>query len=326
MNWREMTRNYVLKAEMTALMGILNTMNLRNLFQGKREKYREPIDKGDKQALFGLLEVLAEDKTYSTFLFPAIPGRESAPNFYIPGENDTPEEGEKWKAIYIIFSSVRVGNTLLNLDNIGEKGRNQWRQKLHSENPAQFYKEIRGEFELFSRNFGPFFTSLLAFGYFIAKVRNELAKKKGIRGSYGLSDFIDDLYEEYGFRRDTTLVVVSGGPREKKEVHYLSSLVPLTSRWFSGFVENREERPALLTFIDSLSNVKGTKRYELASSLREKLSYYLLRYGRINSETLDSLVELRVEDTLASASRSKKGGSGSNVYGIMSARDFFSYL
>jgi len=326
MSWKEMTKDYVMNAPIESLRSILGTMNARNLFEGPRAGFKESIDKGNREAFYAFLEELAGEENYSTFLFPAIQQRESAPNFYVPGENDIASENEKWKSIYLIFSAVRVGNTLLNLDNVDDNARKHWRQKLHSENPAQFYSEVRTEFRLASRGFGPFFTSLLAYGYFIAKVRDEEVKSRKISGPYGLSEIILDLNRDYGFNRNSTLIIISGGPREKKKMYYFSSLVPLLSRWFEGFIEGRERTPAILSFVDAISATEGKATHDLAVDLREKLSYYLFRYNRVNGEVLGKLVELKVDTTLSSRGKRIKQGKAAKVYGLASAKEFFSYL
>ncbi|MEM4312118.1 MAG: hypothetical protein QXX95_06995 [Nitrososphaerales archaeon] len=230
-------------------------------------------------------------------------GKSSAPNFWMKGEKRGPDLQEGEKALYLLLSSVRFRNTLLNLDNIKEEGRKKFREYLVTEADNPLIRIVR-ELGLWSRNVGPFYLSLIAICYWLYKIKMNL--KKSFR----------ELMTDWGFDDDTTLLIFELG-KKKKEVHYFSRISNFILRWFEGYFEMEKELPPLLTFLESLTRVTSKKiNPEFVVEIREKLVFHLLKYHEINGELLSRLVNLKVEDSLSS----KK------VYGIVSASDFFAEL
>jgi hypothetical protein len=253
-----------------------------------------------------LLDLLDHFTTqYSTFAFPAILTEHSAPNFWFTGERKEPNKQEAWKMIYLLLSSVQVA--LMNLNNIGERGRTGWRRQLVSEDPHQFFNGIISELNIHSRRWGPFYTALLAISYFTHRVRRTMR-----RSELGLEVYLERLHRQFGIREDTTLIIFHLA-RQKKEVHYFCKLTTFVRKWFREYIEGKEMKPSLLTFIDTLTTTKNLK---VISPLREKLAYYLLKHNRINGDILTKLLDIKMHDSL----NSKKPS------GIYDAKQFFAKL
>ncbi len=315
-NCRTLLNSFAKKAELDQVRRILR--NIPNIGLGEREIYWERlVNKNDKSALFPLLETLvkSQEEGYSTLIFPTIISSGRAPNFYLAGEREAPQEEEAWKTLYLLLTSVQFRDTLLNLDNVAEEGRRDWRLKLMPESASASFKMIISELELRSRNIGPFFLSLLAIAYWVRRVKLSISGPSKSRGILQ-KEWIDKLKEKYGFRDDTVLVVFRMG-RGKKEVHYFGALSQFIIKWFKEYIEGGEQRQSLITFLDSLTSISSNRtNAELVSEVREKFVFHLLKYHEINGELLAQLVELRVQDTL----NSKK------PFGVMSAQDFFARL
>jgi hypothetical protein len=127
---------------------------------------------------------------------------------------------------------------------------------------------------------------------------------------------LDKLDREYKISDDTTLILFQLG-REKKEIHYFSKLTSFVRRWFKDYIERREDRPSLVTFLDSITTTSpSNKNLKLISSLREKLIFHLLKHNSINGELLSQLVTIRINDDMKSQ----------KPYGIFGAKQFFAKL
>jgi len=286
-----------------------------NIESRDRRPYLERLERNDRTALFPLLEALvakSQEEGYSTLIFPTIISRKRAPNFYFSGEKETPQEEEAWKVLYFLLSAVQLRDTLFNLDNVTEKGRMYWRLLLMPESAAASFKRIISELNLRSRNIGPFFLSLLVMAYWVRRVKLSISGPS--RSRIPLKELMDRL-KDHGFGDDTILVVFHIWGKEKKEVYYFTRLSQFINKWFKDYIEGREERPFLITFLDSLTSVSSTNA-ELVSEVREKFVFHLLKYHEISSELLAQLVELKVQDAL----NSKK------PFGVMGAQDFFARL
>jgi hypothetical protein len=318
-NWKELVKNLVIDQviELNQIEQILR--KIYNLGEGKRKPYWERfLERKDRDALLSLLEVLVNETSceggYSSMVFPAIIGRQSAPNFWLYGEKNAPTQEEAWKAVYLLLSSVPFGNILLNLDNIKDTGRKRWRGLIISESTKEFLRRTRSDLNLKCKNLGSFFLSLLAITYWVYKIK-EIAAQTG--KELMLEEFMREVRENYGFRDDTTLIVFQMGREKKKEIHYFSRLSSFIIKWFKDYIEGREKEPSLIKFLDSLTSISSKKiNSDLVSGTREKFVFDLLKYNEVNGELLSKLVELKVQDILGSKQR----------FGIMNAKDFYSRL
>ncbi|MDW8275660.1 MAG: hypothetical protein RMJ59_04680 [Candidatus Nitrosocaldus sp.] len=316
-DWKQLTKKFVDDEEITHMQNILKKLipNLKNLPSNLRIDYEDFMRRRDRKTLYNILEYLANQ--YSTFTVPAMITRSSASNFYLYGEKNAPNEQEGWKTVYMLFSAVPINNILMNLDSVKEEGRKAWRQQLVSEDPKQFYIGIRNSLDIKSKNWGTFFTSLVALSYFVYKTKNETNDR------LSLAEWSKILSERYGFNDDTTLIIYKLG-KEKKEVHYFSKITMIIQRWFNDYIEGREDKISLLRFLDSLTTTYSNKiNQDIVMELREKLAYYLLKYNIINGELLTKLIVMRVNDSLDTRARVM---THSKHHVIVNARQFFTKL
>lgn len=304
-DWSKLLKKLAEDEEITHLKKIL--LKLPNIDAGDRsESWRRFFSENDRQALKELLEKLVKAGEYSSQIFPAIVGKSSAPNFWLKGERSGPDLKEAEKALYLLLSSACFGNTLINLDNIKDAGRNEWRRFLITE-AGENQARIMRDLGVRSRSLGPFYLSLLTICYWLYQL-----KLKGIKGEEDLHQIMTD----WGIGEDTAIVIFEMG-RKKKEVHYFSRLSSFILKWFKGYFDVDEiAPPTLITFLDSLSRVSSDKNVDLVGEAREKLVFYLLKYHEMNGEVLSKLVQLKVQDAITS----KK------VSGVVRASEFFAGL
>ena len=136
------------------------------------------------------------------------------------------------------------------------------------------------------------------------------------KSGLGLEGYLDKLDKDYKINDSTTLILIQLG-REKKEIHYFSKLTSFIRRWFKDYIERREDRPTILTFLDSLTTTsQDSKNKKLVVSLREKMVFHLLKYNNINGKLLSQLVAIKNEDNL----------KAERPYGVAGAKQFFAKL
>jgi hypothetical protein len=316
-DWKQMVEALVLGQEQ---IGIAELQNNVGLLIGRREiprvlenSYNDFFQQNHRDSLMGVLDYCS-NTPYDTRLFPTIIGRVSGPNLWIEGERDKPSLQESWKSIYLLLSSINVNNILISIDNLSMEGRDAWRTQLQSENPLQFHHTITNELNIHSRftNWSPSFIVLLVVSYFVHRVRGQIGESE-----WGGERFTEILQQEFGFTDHTTLVVFSDFlGRQKKEVNYYSKLVSFINRWFGDFISGKEDRLSLLTFLDSVASVSSsTKKLRMMSSVREKLIFELLKFGKINGSLLSKLIDMRLQEDL-------KG----KQFQIAAARGFYKIL
>lgn len=309
-DWKQLTYDLITKeAQLSDLRSkFMRIIPVTNVPIELRSHYRRNNRRTD------ILKVIDDRSTeYSTQIFPAVLTRHRAPNFWLEGERSVPIQDEAWKSIYLLFSSVSVGNIFLNLDNVSKKGRIAWRNLLFSERgPSEFYRRMRDPpLNIHSQNWDQFFIAFLAIALFTSRIRERI-RKSGL----GLVEYLDKLNREYEINDSTTLILIQLG-REKKEIHYFSKLTSFIRRWFKDYIERKEDRPSIVTFLDSLTTTSSnSKNKRLVASLREKLVFHLLKYNDINGKLLSQLIAIKVEDNL----------KAERPYGIAYAKQFFAKL
>ena len=291
-HWKKQVKKLT-KRELEPVLHILTL--LPNVGTGERKKVWNQLNYGRKRnLLFPFIESLTKKQEYSSLFFPAVVGKPSAPNFWLPTERSKPQPEEVWQAAYLLLSSIQFNDVLINLDNIGEHGRSEWRRLLgKGRGKVQLLGRIRSELQLHSGNWGTFTVALAAIAYFVHKKETDGSGRKA-GGSLG--KYINKL-KEWGINDDTTLIVCQMGRREKHEIYYFGRLTPFIAKWFRSSVYGGNA-PPLISFVDSLTTL--SRRNKFVDKTREKLVFHLLNYGAINGETLAKLVEARVQDALDS--------------------------
>jgi hypothetical protein len=299
-DWKQMVEKFVLDEEQIEIAQLRNIIRLlinrREIPRALENSYDDFFQQNHRDSLMGILDYCSNTE-YDTRLFPTIIGRVSGPNLWIEGERDKPSPQESWKSIYLLLSSINVNNILINIDNLSMEGRGAWRTQLQSEDPLQFHHTITNELNIHSRftNWSPSFVALLVISYFVHRVRGQIGESE-----WGGERFTEILQQEYGFTDHTTLVVFNDLlGRQKKEVNYYSKLVSFINRWFGDFISGKEDRLSLLTFLDSVASASSsTKKLRMLSSVREKLIFELLKFGKINGSLLNKLIDMRLQEDL----------------------------
>jgi hypothetical protein len=119
-DWKQLTYDLITKEEQLPQLRskLTKIIPITNVQTELKSHYRRNNRRTD------IFKVIDDRSTqYSTQVFPAVLTRNRAPNFWLEGERSIPKQDEAWKAIYLLFSSVSVGNVFLNLDNVSKKGR-----------------------------------------------------------------------------------------------------------------------------------------------------------------------------------------------------------
>ena len=244
-----------------------------------------------------------EKGSYTVSFYPSVISFDQARNFYMNGErrpsNDIKDE--LWKSLYLMISGVYAGDTIVNLDNIDDEGRKMWRklftEEVYLKKITEKRLDLGLDIEKLSKELnlkmrfriGPLYLSLLLIGFFVKKLKE--AKNT-------VEDMLGTLESLWKFREDTLMVVYDIPLRKKKRMYYIPRVSSLITRFFRGFLEDPNlKTPPLLRYIDSLSMLTSSKKYDELEKIREAFTYYLLIHHKINGELLNKWILLKVEDS-----------------------------
>ncbi|MEM5882487.1 MAG: hypothetical protein QXS69_03440 [Candidatus Aenigmatarchaeota archaeon] len=266
---------------------------------------------------------VGEDKKYDASLIPTIISIDNAPNFYIGKES--PTEEEVYRFLYLIISGIYRGSYIVNLDNVNEKIRDNFRNYLINEKililPSE--KEEGGiDLRKMMNSMGikvipyldKFIYSFILLSSFVVWLRKVYFKKEEwIKKTREIG--VPSMLEEIGINEDVTLVVCYL-PKHKKEIYFFPRLKSLISKWYGDYLIGKEDSPFMVDFI--FSTYVSDKDYrELSSSLLNKFLYYFLN-GYVNGELLSKLINLKISYELKKKTK--------QIYGFSNARRFFSEL
>lgn len=291
--------------------------------KGKVKIHEKELEDNIRNIFKSIIErCVNEDKKYDASLIPTIISPELAPNFYLGKENPTLDE--VYKFLYLIISGIYNGEYVINLDNVDEKIRNDFKNYLINEKILIFPSDKeRGGIDIkkLMNNLGikvlpnlkEFIFSFLIICSFVSWIRKTSFVESWIKQAKGLE--IPSLLEELGIRDDVTLVIFYL-PRQKKEIYFIPKLKSFISKWYGDYLAGKEDYPFIVRFI--FSTYVSDKQYrKLSSSLLNKFLYYFLN-GHVNGELLDKLITLKISYELKQKRR--------KVYGFGEAKKFFSKL
>ncbi|MEM5847326.1 MAG: hypothetical protein QXE97_04540 [Candidatus Aenigmatarchaeota archaeon] len=294
------------------------------IIKGKMKVHESELENNMLHIFESLIEkCVREDKKYDASLIPTIISPDQAPNFYLGREN--PTEDEIYRFLYLIISGIYRGEYIVNLDNVDERVRSNFRKYLINEKLLIFPSDKeKGGIDLKKlmnaigikvvpplNEFIYSFILISSFVTWIKKESLEIENWKKQAEELG----IPSLLEKIGIRDDVALVICYL-PKQKKEMYFVPKLKSFISKWYGGYLTGREDYPFIVKFI--FSTYIPDKQYrELSSSLLNKFLYYFLN-GYVNGELLDKLINLKISYELKEKTR--------KVYGFSKAKEFFSKL
>ena len=276
--------------------------------------------------IFRAIEKIAEksmkDKEYSAAIIPTYISSGKARNFLFLGEEE-PTEDEIFSWFYLLFSSVRWGNYLINLINIDESLKENFRKRLIGSNIITSSGRVdMGEIKRLSGiNINiPSKSHIISFAFlnfFMAwhkrmKLIGEAENEFHFLG-------IDDLFAGWEITDETTLVLINtAGKGGKKEMYFIPKIKSFLYEWYNNFFDNPEIKyPPLGRFIFSLYIADRNYR-DKSSGLLNKFLYYLLR-GHVNGDLLDKLLLLKIDYELSPRQKEKR-------FGVLDTYEFFQSL
>jgi hypothetical protein len=304
------------------------------------EKLIQAIQRGEiadirKQGREKLIEKMSEifekmkddalkKKRYVAHIFPTIISPEQAPNFYIGKEIPTGEE--IYRFFYLIISGIYKGPYIINIDNVDEKIRNEFRNYLIREellilpgkkgegvNIKKILNDLGIQIALQLDKSNEFIYSFIIFSAFASWIKKMEERENLIKEieEFGLSSML----EKVGINDDATLIIFYI-PRQKKEMYAIPKIKNLLLTWYGDYLKGKEDYPSVVKFI--FSNYVSDKQYrELSASLLNKFLYYFLN-GYVNGELLNKLVNTKIYYELGKKSK--------GIYGFVKSRQFFARI
>lgn len=253
-----------------------------------------------------LLETIASqsmEEGFSSFTWPTMIQQS---NLQLKGEKN-PSEESIWKTLFLIYSSVKFGNYLVNLDNVSDNGRRWLWQTLVT---SKVVLHGRADLTPIGRSLKvsllysePFFNTLALLGFWAKKMYEERGKGESWQ------KYLQSRLPQLGWTENTSLIIY--GREEKGVYHSFPRLSNVVIYWLNPSMR-------LIEFLNSLVSRAGSKERELEGKEREKLVFYLFKYNHINGEILSKLIVMKSSRELSS-----KKGRAQDIYG---AREFFSKL
>jgi hypothetical protein len=310
----------------------------RILMPNKRKgKFIVTIDKNKKrlelkpEELEGKIEGICEfvvEKTliegYNALAVPFMISRDQAPNFSLFEEK--PKEDELWWWIYHLLTGIHFGSIVINLVNVSEEIRNEFREFLVSKkfvviggksglNTKEILSQVKvpAGIPLGEQEFILGFLFLTYFAIFWASRK----------GKESVEEFKKNL--ETTITSDASLFVFVL-PREKKRVYVFPRLNRLLINWYEDLFSLKEEEPPIpkISMFAFSFYIRDENYRDITCALLNKFFYYFLS-GHINGEILSKLVDIK---TVYELKGGIKGRIRSRFHGIpkKAAEFFFSKL
>jgi len=267
---------------------------------------------------------VSKKEGFDASVLPTMISIKQAPNFYI--EKEIPSEKEFYKWIFLLISGIYKGDYVINLENTPPKLIEEFREGLLNEKKIilrreEKLKESEGiDFQVFSQKLkikvhpgiSEILLGFLFISYFTAWIKEKEGEKtfENLIESLGLPKVI----EKVGITDGATLIIFALH-RDKKRVYYIPRIKNFIEKWYKEFLEGKEDIPTIVKFLFSFYILDKDYR-EYSTKLLDKFLYYFMQ-GYVNGELLSRLIGLKINYEF------KKGG---RIYGIRSAKQFFSKL
>jgi len=286
-----------------------------------REQGREELIKKMPEIFEKMKDDALEKKRYVAHIFPTIISPQQAPNFYIGKES--PTEEEIYRFFYLTISGIYKGPYIVNLDNVDEKIRDNFRDYLIREE-LLILPGKKGEGVNIKRilndlgikvvpQLDEFIYSFIIFSFFASWIKLVERRKDQIKKIEELG--LNSVLEKIGINDDATLVVFYI-PKQKKEMYYIPKIKNFLLTWYEDYLKGKEDYPSVVKFI--FSNYVSDKQYrKLSSSLLNKFLYYFLN-GYVNGELLNKLINTKISYELKKKSK--------RIYGFAKPKQFFTRI
>jgi hypothetical protein len=286
-----------------------------------RRQGREEIIKRMPEMFEKMKYDALKKKRYVAHIFPTIISPEKAPNFYIGKE--IPMEEEIYRFFYLIISGIYKGPYIINIDNVNEKIRDEFRSYLIREEllilPGKKgegvnIKKILSDLGIqVAPQLNEFIYSFVIFSAFASWIKKMEERENLIKEieEFGLSSML----EKIGINDDATLIIFYI-PKQKKEMYAIPKIKNLLLTWYEDYLKGKEDYPSVVKFI--FSNYISDEQYrKLSASLLNKFLYYFLN-GYVNGELLNKLVNTKIYYELGKKSK--------RIYGFVKSREFFTRI
>lgn len=282
---------------------------IANLLLGEKRRYWEEAwekkgkdEDSARRAFMNFIEATVDDALrrgeYSSFVLPTITTER---NLKLGGEQ-LPHPEVVWKCLYLQYSSINFGGSLINFDDLPEEGRRDLWRTLITEKviigggvDTRPLKDTLGVRMIRS---GKFFRTLVLLTF----IREKAVEKHK-------EDPWLACCKEYGFSNATSVIVMAR-EGEKGEYHEFSNPCILINNWADRNT---------VRFFDSFTNIRGVSGnvLEHISKEREKAIFYLLKHQTMNGELLARLTRLKSVYEVQAKER---------IGGIIAARPVFSKI
>ncbi|MEM3290405.1 MAG: hypothetical protein QW046_02705 [Candidatus Micrarchaeaceae archaeon] len=291
-------------------------------YVGKRWKILKEIEKYEQEKnsemvrnkIMEILEIIVDqylNEEVKSFIWPTMI---KEPNLNMIGEGVENEE-DIWRVLYLIYTGVKFGNYIVNVDYIGDTGRRWlWNTLVTSTTimgrKGLDFKPIMERLKIsFNPLSQPFFATLVLLQFWAVKGMEDWRKGEGEVNVEPWKKIISEKFGvDFGWSENTTLVIFG---RETKGLYQaFPQSINLIKKWLNP--EN-----ATLEFLNSIVNISDQQLRDLAIKKREMLVYYLLRYHNINGELLSQIIEIKCNTEL----KKHRG-----IYGIAGAKQFYRIL
>jgi hypothetical protein len=282
---------------------------------------REKIVKRMPEIFEKMKDDALKKKRYVAHIFPTIISPQQAPNFYIGKE--VPTEEEIYRFFYLILSGIYKGPYIINIDNVDEKIRNEFRSYLIREEKlilpgkkgegVDIPKILNDLGIQVAPQLDEFIYSFIIFSSFASWIKKIEERGNLIKEIEELG--LSSVLEKVGVNDDATLIIFYI-PRQKKEMYIIPKIKNLLLTWYEDYLKGKEDYPSVVKFI--FSNYVSDKQYrKLSASLLNKFLYYFLN-GYVNGELLNKLVNTKIYYEFRKKSK--------RIYGFVNSKQFFARI
>lgn len=245
-----------------------------------------------------LVEDAVAKKRYTASVLPTIVSPDQAPNFWFINEKE-PTAEEVYRLLYLLLTGLYRGNYVVNLDNVGIRIMEEFRDSLikraillqEATTGGIDIGKILAELQIRKFSLAEFGFSLLTLSYFVSWVRDKtklypewIQKVQKI----GLPSTLSEIGIE-----DTCSLVTCKIHKQKKEMYITPRVKDFVVKWYDDFLYGKADSPYLLSFLSSLY-VSHKNYRRISDPMANKFIYYLLR-GYVNGELLTDMINLKMK-------------------------------
>lgn len=301
-----------------------NKYKIKGYGEIKQEDLTDPIKVAE--VFDYLIKNSIKNKNYDASIFPTLISKNEAPNFYF--KNEKPAEEEIYWILYLLFSGLSYRDYVINLYNVNEKLREDFRKFLINEEKTIFLSSSGASFDIgkaissileyrsnkkINFKIKEFILSFVFLLSFIRWIKKNLENKKEENILSDIEEILPDYLEKLDIRENVGLVVFNI-PKTKKEIYFFPRIKKIILRWCSNYLLGKTDRLDIAYTIFSFY-IPHKDYVDKSVDLLNKFLYYFLQ-NRIDGKLLNELIILKIEYSLKERKKSN----------IMFAKTFFEKL